>query len=120
MKNKEKNERHVVKAWNKLPLDHKEQDRKFFIEIENGKEEVGIAPVVKFTIQSDPISEVGVNGCQATDMLEYVKCLFESLNEAFPCRENSLTITKIEEALHWQEARTKDRVYRMVEGENKA
>ena len=51
-------------------------------------------------------------------MLEYVKCLFESLNEAFPCRENALTITKIEEAIHWQEARTKDRIRRNVEGKN--
>ena len=73
---------------------------------------------MKFTIQSDPVSVVGVNGCQALDMLKYVKCLFESLNEAFPCRENALTITKIEEAIHWQEARTRDRVLRNVEGKN--
>jgi hypothetical protein len=52
-------------------------------------------------------------------MLKYVKCLFESLNEAFPCRENALSITKIEEAIHWQDARTKDRQRRQVEGYNK-
>lgn len=80
----------------------------------------GFAPSVKFTIQSDPISMVGINGCQVVDMLEYTKCLFQSLNDVFPCRENTLTITKIEEALHWQEARTKDRLKRKVEGENKA
>ena len=74
--------------------------------------------VVTFTIQSDPVSEVGINGCQATDMLEFVKNLFVSLNSVFPCRENSLTITKIEEALHWQEARTVDRVKRGVEGKS--
>jgi len=89
-----------------------------FIEIENAEDVKGIAPIVKFTIQSDPISEVGVNGVQALDMLKYVKCLFESLNDAFPCRENSLTITKIEEAIHWQDARTKDRQRRNVEGKN--
>ncbi len=89
-----------------------------FIKLENIEYVKGVAPVVSFTIQSDPIGEVGVNGIQATDMLEYVKCLFESLNEAFPCRENALTITKIEEALHWQEARTKNRVKRGVEGKN--
>jgi hypothetical protein len=43
----------------------------------------------------------------------------QSLNEAFPCRENALTITKIEEAIHWQNARTKDRLSRKVEGQNK-
>lgn len=56
------------------------------------------------------------SGCQAVDILEYVKNLFQSLNEDFACRENSLTITKIEEALHWQEARKKDRTKRGVEG----
>lgn len=91
-----------------------------FIEIENIDDIKGVAPIVKFTIQSDPISEVGINGVQALDMLKYVKCLFESLNEAFPCRENALTITKIEEAIHWQDARTADRMRRSVEGQNKA
>lgn len=90
-----------------------------FINIDNIEDVKGIAPVVKFTIQSDPISEVGINGVQAQDMLEYVKCLFQSLNDVFPCRENALTITKIEEAIHWQEARTKDRLNRLVEGYNK-
>ena len=91
-----------------------------FISIQNVEDVKGVAPIVKFTIQSDPIGEVGLNGCQALDMLKYVKCLFESLNDAFPCRENSLTITKIEEAIHWQDARTKDRMNRKVEGQNKA
>ena len=90
-----------------------------FIEVENLEDVKGVAPIVKFTIQSDPIGEVGVNGVQALDMLEYTKCLFQSLNEAFPCRENALTITKIEEAIHWQYARTKDRLSRKVEGQNK-
>lgn len=114
-------ERHVVKAWRKFPLDRMSGDKhaKFFIEIDNAEDIKGVAPVVRFTIQSDPINEVGVNGCQAVDMLEYVKCLFQSLNEVFPCRENALTITKIEEAIHWQEARTKDRLARSVEGHNK-
>lgn len=36
----------------------------------------------------------------------------------FYCRENSLTITKLEEALMWLEKRTADRVARNVEGTN--
>ena len=104
--------RHVEKALQKF-------GETPFIKIENAEDIKGIAPIVSFTVQSDPIKEVGVNGIQASDMLIYVKCLFESLNEAFPCRENALTITKIEEAIHWQEARTKDRLKRQVEGENK-
>ncbi len=38
------------------------------------------------------------------------------LNGMFPCRENSIVITKLEEALMWLEKRTKDRVKRGVEG----
>lgn len=112
--------RHVEKALLKLSSSEPNNPAitPDFISLENTEDVKGVAPIVKFTIQSDPISEVGVNGCQALDMLKYVKCLFESLNEAFPCRENSLTITKIEEAIHWQEARTKDRVRRSVEGKN--
>jgi len=106
--------RHVEKALLKMNSNNE------FITIQNKDDVKGIAPIVSFTIQSDPISEVGINGCQALDMLEYTKCLFQSLNDAFPCRENALTITKIEEAIHWQDARTKDRLSRQVEGQNKA
>jgi len=74
---------------------------------------------VTITIQDGPIGDVGVNGIQVTDMLGFVKEVYVSLNKAFPCRENSLTITKIEEAIHWQDARTKDRESRGVEGKNK-
>ena len=109
--------RHVEKAL-RLLIDTNTNVSEQFISIENNEDVKGVAPIVKFTIQSDPISEVGVNGVQAVDMLEYAKCLFQSLNDAFPCRENALTITKIEEAIHWQEARTKDRLRRAVEGKN--
>lgn len=110
--------RHIEKAFIKLKKENPEFDYNKFIDLENVEDIKGVAPIVSFTIQSDPISEVGVNGVQALDMLKYVKCLFESLNEAFPCRENSLTITKIEEAIHWQDARTKNRIQRGVEGKN--
>ena len=114
------NMRHVEKALVKLKEQEPAREFDSFIQIENAEDVKGVAPIVKFTIQSDPIGEVGINGVQALDMLEYTKCLFQSLNDAFPCRENALTITKIEEAIHWQEARTKDRLRRAVEGSNKA
>lgn len=111
--------RHVEKAYEKYCESKFPEVPTTFISIDNCEDVKGVAPIVKFAIQSDPISEVGVNGCQVNDMLEYCKCLFESLNDVFPCRENALTITKIEEALHWQYARTKDRLNRQVEGFNK-
>jgi len=93
---------HLVSA---LPFDSKH------IQVDGNK--------VTFTIQDGTIKSSGVNGIQVTDMLEYIKDVYKSLNGSFPCRENSLTITKIEEAIHWQDARTKDRENRGVEGQNK-
>ena len=107
--------RHIEKALKKM--DHNPLSK--FIEIENAFDEKNIVPKLSFTIQSDPIGEVGVNGCQVVDMLEYTKCLFESLNEMFPCMENRETISNIQRALDWQDKRTKDRIKRKVEGENK-
>jgi hypothetical protein len=111
--------KHVEKALLKYNDECYPEVPTTFIKLENVEDIKGVAPIVSFQIQSDPINEVGVNGVQALDILKYTKCLFESLNEAFPCRENSLTITKLEEAIHWQDARTKDRQRRLVEGFNK-
>lgn len=70
---------------------------------------------VSFAVQSGPVKEFGRNGCDATDIIRYAIGLYRSFNSAHPCRENSITLTKLEEALHWQEARTRDRINRGVE-----
>ncbi len=69
-----------------------------------------------FIVQDGVISENGVNGLQAQDILMFVRELFASLNAEHPCRENSLTITHIDEAYNWQTRRTMDRQIRGVEG----
>jgi len=38
------------------------------------------------------------------------------LNGKFPCRENAIVITKLEESLMWLDKRTSDRLARNVEG----
>lgn len=73
---------------------------------------------LSFTIQNGPIKEAGKNGCQVVDIIAVAKHMIEKLNEKFPCRENAMTITKLDEALMWQEKRTKDRVARDVEGKS--
>lgn len=75
---------------------------------------------ISFTIQNGPIKEVGVNGCQVDTIIEAAKLIIEGLNKQFPCRENSLAITKLDEALHWLGARKKDREKRGVEGKSEA
>lgn len=52
---------------------------------------------------------------------EVLACLIDRmnyLNTAFPCRENALAITKLEEALMWLNKRTQNRIERGVEGKN--
>jgi hypothetical protein len=74
--------------------------------------------MISFRIQNGPIKEVGVNGCQVDTLIHAAKAIIGGLNAKFPCRENSLAITKLDEAIHWLDARTKDREQRGVEGRN--
>ncbi len=74
---------------------------------------------LSFTLQNGPIKENGVNGCQVTDVLEVCRMIIAGLNEQFPCRENAITLTKLDEALLWQGKRTQDRERRGVEGQSK-
>ena len=73
---------------------------------------------ISFTIQNGPIKENGVNGCQGDTIIEAAKMIVEGLNKKFPCRENSMVITKLDEALMWSEKRRLDRLARGVEGKN--
>lgn len=40
------------------------------------------------------------------------------LQAKFPCRENAIVITKLEESLMWLNKRTEDRIARKVEGKH--
>jgi hypothetical protein len=75
-------------------------------------------PFIQIQMQDGPVGEVGVNGCQIDDVVKWCVSVLQQLNANFPCRENSLVITKLEEAGHWLEHRTKDRKGRGVEGAN--
>ena len=71
---------------------------------------------IKFTIQNGAIKENGVNGCQVDFIITVAFWIIKGLNKKFPCRENSIAITKLEEASHWLNQRTIDREKRKVEG----
>lgn len=75
---------------------------------------------LSFTIQNGPVKENGTNGCQVDTIIEAAKIIIEGLNKNFPCRENSMAITKLDESLMWLEKRKKDREQRNVEGLSKA
>jgi len=75
---------------------------------------------VVFTGQTGPIGEVGVNGCQIDDMIKFARRVIECFNLRVPCRENSLAITRLQEAEMWLEERTTQRSRRGVEGTSAA
>lgn len=70
---------------------------------------------IKF--QMGPVKENGVNGIHNEDLIVIAIDRLHHLNQGnFLCRENSLAITKLEEALMWLRKRTEDRERRGVEG----
>lgn len=93
-------------------------DRKFIEEV--GWPQVhGQVSSVKFTIQSGPIKEFGVNGCQIDDVIRWAKETIEVFNEKFPCHENRTAIDKLNDVLSIFAKRKADREKRQVEGTNK-
>lgn len=58
------------------------------------------------------------NGTTVESVVRLAMGRLEYLNGKFPCRENSIAITKLQEALMWLEERTKDRIKRGVEGKH--
>ena len=73
--------------------------------------------VGEVNFQKGPIKEAGVNGVMNEDLIAMVICRLESFNQSdFRCRENSMAITKLEEALLWLRKRTIGRENRGVEG----
>ena len=81
----------------------------------------GIGYKVEF--QFGPVKEHGRNGAQVEDLIKVAISRVNYLNEKheggkFRCRENSLAVTKLEEALLWLRARTALREEQGVEGKN--
>lgn len=76
---------------------------------------------IDITWQVGPLVVDGVrqlaNGAFVEGVIQAALGRLEHYNTTdFRCRENSLAITKLEEALHWLQHRTADRERRGVEG----
>lgn len=75
--------------------------------------------MISVKMLTKPASEGGnLNLCQCVDLIEIGLAQLKYLNNKFPCRENSVSITKFEEGLMWQRERTRNRELRGVEGKN--
>lgn len=60
------------------------------------------------------------DGTTNEDVLRVLINRMQYLQGKFPCRENAIVITKLEESLMWLEKRTADRLARGVEGKQVA
>ena len=74
---------------------------------------------ISFTLQSSPVRETGINGCQVETLIHTALLMLKGLNAKVGCVENDNAINKLEMALHWLGERTKDRQQRGVEGTSK-
>jgi hypothetical protein len=76
-------------------------------------------PALHSTIlfQNGPIPETGVNGVTHEALLEIVADRLRSFQKGpYACKANACALTKIEEAQHWLQQRTLERMRRNVEG----
>ena len=75
-------------------------------------------------IETKPIADgctllaTAVDGTTNEEVLEVLIDRMIYLQSKFPCRENAIVITKLEESLMWLNKRTSDRQKRSVEGRN--
>jgi hypothetical protein len=60
------------------------------------------------------------NGTTNEEVMAVLIDRMKYLQAKFPCRENAIVITKLEESLMWLEKRTSDRKARNVEGKQLA
>jgi hypothetical protein len=88
---------------------------KFFKE--NRGPEDSTQEIVFYKLNEDGTYE---NGTTVEDLIRVAIERLKDLGLKFPSRENSVAITKLEEANMWLEARTKDRINRGVEGKHLA
>lgn len=77
----------------------------------------GASVSTRLSFQNGPIKEVGVNGITHEVLLAILVDRLTCFQAGpYASRENALALTKLQEAAHWLEHRTKARVARGVEG----
>jgi len=98
------------RAFPFFDTDRKDNEEIPFIEVTRSS--------VTFYLQTGPIKEYGVNGCQIDDMIKFVLDTISVFNEKFPCQENENALKNLQKAWKWLAMRKMDREARQVEGTN--
>jgi hypothetical protein len=76
--------------------------------------------VLKIKFQTGGTATNAKNGIFIEDLLVLAYAKLNEFNEHLPCSENSLALTKIEEAILWLTARKAERDFRWVYGTEEA
>jgi hypothetical protein len=77
-------------------------------------------PSTLIYFQNGPINEVGVNGLTQEVLLAICADRLRSFQAGpYACKANACALTHIEEAMHWLQQRTIERMRRGVEGTHK-
>lgn len=72
---------------------------------------------IEIKFQDGPIAEVGINGVSNEALLAIVEDRLKCFQAGpYSCRENALALTHLQEAMHWLQHRTRERMQRGVEG----
>ncbi|HFK1435026.1 hypothetical protein CN553_12640 [Bacillus cereus] len=72
---------------------------------------------INIKFQEGTVQKHGVNGAQIEDVIDVLVERLEGFQKGgYPCRENALAITKLEEARMWLNERTRKRQKQGVEG----
>lgn len=75
---------------------------------------------IQINFQNGPIAESGINGISGEALLAIVIDRLQCFQSGdYKCRENAIALTKLEEAMHWLQHRTRERLARGVEGTSK-
>jgi hypothetical protein len=75
-------------------------------------------PTISTDGSEQPVLKLIADGTTNEAVLEALIDRMKFLQDKFPCRENAIVITKLEESLMWLEKITKDRLNRGVEGKH--
>ena len=80
-------------------------------------ERISKAFLTSIRFQKGPIEEHVANGVPDEDLIKICIHRLQSFQAGdFKCRENAIALTRLEDALHWLDHRTRDRQKRGVEG----
>lgn len=110
-----------TEVWHEKNFEHNAPHHFAVLKSEKTHDEDGTGKhnqlIEQVSFQEGPIKEAGVNGVMNEDLIAMVITRLEYFNQSeFKCRENSMAITKLEEALLWLRKRTMGREQRGVEG----